>query len=67
MCFQLSLEFDEGLVRRNQRVTRKWDDWQNSRRIFLANAFTKPMLPVFTREDPDRVTEMRWGLSLIHI
>lgn len=62
MCFQLSLEFDEGLARKNQRVVRKWEDWQNSRRIFLANAFTKPMLPVFTMEDPMTPVEMRWGL-----
>lgn len=62
MCFQLSLEFDEGLSRRNQRVVRKWEDWQNSRRIFLANAFTKPLHPVFTVEDPMTPREMRWGL-----
>ncbi|MFZ1689048.1 MAG: SOS response-associated peptidase [Flavobacteriales bacterium] len=62
MCFQLSLEFDAGLARKNQRVIRNWDDWQNSRRIFLTNAFTKPMLPVFTVEDPLTPQEMRWGL-----
>ena len=62
VCFQLSLEFDEGLVRRNQRVIRRWEDWQNSRRIFLANAFAKPLLPVVTLEEPLRAQEMRWGL-----
>lgn len=62
MCFQLSLEFDEGLARKNQRVVRKWEDWQNRRRIFLANAFTRPMLPVFTVESPLVPQEMRWGL-----
>ena len=62
MCFQLSLEFDEGLSRKNQRVVRKWEDWQNSRRIYLANAFTKPLLPVFAIEDPLVPREMRWGL-----
>lgn len=62
MCFQLSLEFDTGLVRKNQRVLRRWEDWQNSRRIHLANAFTKPLLPVFTLEDPLHPREMRWGL-----
>ena len=62
MCFQLSLEFDEGLTRKNQVVVRKWEDWQNSRRIYLANAFTKPLLPVFTLEEPLRAQEMRWGL-----
>lgn len=62
MCFQLSLEFDAGLASKNQRVVRKWEDWQNSRRIYLANAFTKPLLPVFTIEDPLVPREMRWGL-----
>jgi putative SOS response-associated peptidase YedK len=60
MCYYSSISVDFKII--GTRFGAKFTVSESFRPVFSASAFTFPLMPVISNENPDQIVLMRWGL-----